>query len=66
MSNLEEIEKAVKKLTQEEFAQFREWFENLDASLWDEQFENDVKKGKLDKLAEESLKDYREGNYYKL
>ena len=66
MPNLEEIEKAVKELTQEEFAQFREWFENLDASLWDEQFEDDVKKGRLDKIAEEALRDYGEGNYNKL
>jgi len=66
MTNLKKIEKAVSELTREEFAQFREWFEKLDASRWDEQFENDVKKGKLDKIAEEALQDYGEGNYSNL
>ena len=30
--------------------------------MWDEQFENDVKSGKLDHLAEQGIADLRAGN----
>lgn len=61
MSTLQEIEAAVAKLSQEQLAQFREWFAAFDAQLWDEQFESDVKAGKLDHLAEQALRDYGNG-----
>ena len=56
-----ELEQAVTQLTEEEFARFREWFEEYEAQLWDEQIERDAKAGKLDKIAEQALNDYRAG-----
>ena len=56
-----ELEQAVTQLSKKDFARFREWFEEYEAKLWDEQIERDARAGKLDKIAEEALKDYRVG-----
>jgi hypothetical protein len=61
MSNVEDIEKAVKKLAPAELAKFRAWFEEFDAAAFDRKIEEDAKSGHLDALAEEALKDYRAG-----
>ncbi|MBL8097877.1 MAG: hypothetical protein JNK81_01775 [Anaerolineales bacterium] len=56
-----EIEKAVAGLSSNDLARFREWFEEFDAQLWDEQFENDVKSGKLDNIANKAIADFKSG-----
>lgn len=56
-----ELEQAVTQLSKEEFARFRDWFEEYQAQQWDEQIERDAKAGKLDKIAEQALNDYRAG-----
>jgi hypothetical protein len=61
MSKLNEIEAAVSQLARDELAQFRQWFVEFDAERWDQQFEQDVRAGKLDKLADEALGQYRSG-----
>ena len=61
-SNVEEIERAVSQLSDEDLAQFRTWFAEFDAANWDRQFEADVATGSLDKLAEKALKNLRQGN----
>jgi hypothetical protein len=61
MSTVTEIEAAISKLSREELLAFRSWFEDFDAEAWDRQFEQDVKAGRLDALAEEALRDLREG-----
>ena len=61
MTKIEDIEKAVSQLAPDEFAQFRAWFEELDAKRFDEKIERDAKNGKLDRLAEQALADYRRG-----
>ena len=61
MSTVEQIEDAVQRLPAEELAAFRAWFAEYDARLWDQQFALDVAAGRLDHLAEEALKDLREG-----
>ena len=48
MSKLKEIEESISKLPKDDLAVLREWFEEFDAKMWDEQFENDAKAGKLD------------------
>ncbi|HYE63504.1 MAG TPA: hypothetical protein VD997_16055 [Phycisphaerales bacterium] len=58
---ISEIENAVRQLSSEELVQFRRWFAEFDAELWDKQIEEDSKAGRMDKLAEEALKDLREG-----
>ncbi len=61
MSTIAEIEDAVRRLSPEELAAFREWFVQLDAEAWDRQIEDDVAAGRLDSLAEEALEDLRQG-----
>ena len=58
---IQEIEQAITELSPKELARFREWFEEFDAQAWDEQFERDVKSGKLDKLADKAIRDFRAG-----
>jgi len=60
MATLEEIEAAVSKLGGDELSAFRAWFAEFDAKAWDKEFEQDVKAGRLDRLAEEALRDLRE------
>lgn len=61
MSTIDEIKTAVRKLPPEELSTFRAWFAEFDADAWDQQFEQDVAKGRLDALAEEALRDLHEG-----
>ena len=58
---LEDIEKAVSALSADQFAQFRLWFEELEAARFDESIERDAKAGRLDQLAEQALEDFRRG-----
>ena len=61
MSTVKEIESAVSNLSQDQLAAFRAWFLEFDANAWDQQLESDVAAGRLDALAEEALRDSREG-----
>jgi len=61
MSSVKDIESAVCKLSREELSSFRTWFADFDADVWDKQFEQNVKVGRLDSLAEEALRDLDEG-----
>jgi hypothetical protein len=61
MSTVQEIEEAIRHLSPEELAAFRDWFIAFDAKLWDKQLEHDVDVGRLDKLADEALLDLRKG-----
>jgi hypothetical protein len=58
---IEDLENAVAKLAPDQFAKFRDWFEAFDAARFDEKIERDAKAGKLDRLAEQALADFREG-----
>lgn len=60
--SIEEIEKDIAQLPQEQLEQFRAWFEKFDAKEWDEQIEQDVAIGKLDSLAETAVADHKAGN----
>jgi len=51
----------VSKLSREELSAFRTWFAEFDAEAWDRQFDEDVRAGRLDSLADEALGDLREG-----
>jgi hypothetical protein len=61
MSTVQEIESAISQLSAEELATLRAWFAEFDAQLWDRQLEEDVADGRLDALAEEAIKDFKEG-----
>ena len=52
--SITEIEHAVMKLSQEELARFREWFEEYCTKVWDEQIERGAKSGRLNRLIAEA------------
>jgi hypothetical protein len=60
-TTIEEIEKAVAKLPPEQLARFRVWFEEFGAARFDQKIERDVKTGKLDRMADQALDDFRKG-----
>lgn len=61
MTKIQRLEKEIEKLTSGELAAFRKWFQEYDASVWDEQIEQDAIVGKLDRLAEKALADHKAG-----
>jgi hypothetical protein len=60
MSKIEEIEKAVERLSPEELAKFREWFEDFEERRF-EKIARDAKAGKLDKLMAEARANHEVG-----
>jgi hypothetical protein len=61
MTKVEKIEQDIRKLNKDELSAFRRWFREYDSDEWDRQIEEDVRAGKLDKLAEEALAAHRSG-----
>jgi hypothetical protein len=61
MHTVQGIEQAISRLSHEELARFREWFDEFDAKAWDEQFEADAKSGKLDRFADQAIADFCAG-----
>lgn len=58
---MEEIKMAIMQLPLPDLLDFRAWYKQFEAELWDKQIEADIKAGKLDNLAEEALADYQTG-----
>jgi len=58
---VEDIEKAVARFAPDELAKFRVWFEAFEADRFDRKIECDAKGGKLDRLADEALAEFRAG-----
>ncbi|NNM71820.1 hypothetical protein [Enterovirga aerilata] len=61
MANVAEIEKAVAELSATELAEFRAWFERFEAERFDRRIEQDSAAGRLDRLADEALAEFRSG-----
>lgn len=61
MTKIEKLEREVRKLNRAELAAFREWFREYDSNEWDRQIEEDVRAGKLEKLAQEALAAHKAG-----
>jgi hypothetical protein len=55
MASLEELEKTIGNLPDEEYRQFRRWFLEKDWERWDRQIIEDSRAGKLDFLVKEAL-----------
>lgn len=60
MSTVEEIEKAVSRLEESEYAKFRQWLSVMIIE-WDKRLDNDSRAGRLDETAKEALKNFEEG-----
>ncbi|WP_341737420.1 hypothetical protein [Microcoleus sp. CAWBG640] len=56
-----ELKTAVKQLPQNELAEFVEWFEEFQESLWDLQIEEDLKAGKFNPLIRQAEQAFSEG-----
>ncbi len=61
MSELEQLEQRVINLPPEDLAQFREWFFEFDARIWDKQIEADLDGGKLKTLIAEARAEFKAG-----
>lgn len=61
MGTIREIEDAVRKLSPQDLTDFRQWFAAFDAEAWDRKLEQDSKSGRLDSLANEAIRDLRQG-----
>jgi hypothetical protein len=61
MSTVEDIERAISKLSPDEYAMLRAWFEEFEAARFDRRIETDARHGKLEGFAEEALADARKG-----
>jgi len=61
MSRVDQIEGQIKELTSEELQSLRAWFAEYDAQIWVRQFEADVRAGKLDRLADDALREHKAG-----
>ena len=56
----------VSSLSRDELAEFREWHEEFDAEVWDREFEEDVKTGRMDAFVEREIADSHAGRYTEL
>jgi len=61
MSEIKQLEQTVSNLSSKDLAQFRAWFLEFDARVWDEQITSDLKAGKLDSLLAEARAEYEQG-----
>jgi hypothetical protein len=61
MSTVAEIESAIKKLKPKQVHEIADWLQEFRDQLWDRQIDADAQAGRLDKLAEKALEDYRAG-----
>lgn len=66
MNKLEQIEKSISELNSDELEAFSGWFDAFQAARWDKQIERDDKGGKLDRLADSALTDFRAGRTRRL
>ena len=61
ISTVLEIEKAITHLPKNDLLVLMGWFEEFEARTWDNQFEKDVQSGKIEKLANRAIADFRDG-----
>jgi hypothetical protein len=61
MNTVLEIEKALKALPVGGAQKVADWLQRYLDEKWDEQIDNDIAAGRLDKLADKAIKDYRAG-----
>ena len=63
MASVDQIEKAILELPPQELRKLSAWIAELDQERWDDQLAQDVAAGKLDRLAEEAIRDFRAGRF---
>ena len=61
MTTIDEIKVAITHLPPEALRELRAWYEQFDNQRWDDQIADDVAAGRLDLVAEEALRAFRNG-----
>lgn len=61
MSEIEELEARIIKLTRQDMAKLRVWFLELDNQLWDEEIASDFEAGKLKELIDKAREELADG-----
>jgi hypothetical protein len=61
MSTVAEIESALRQLPEKEAWEVAGWLQSYLAEKWDRQIDADLDAGRLDRLADQALADYRAG-----
>ena len=62
MTTVADLQKAILALSECEYTELRRWMVDEDWERWEKEFDEDVKAGLLDVLADETLKAKEEGN----
>jgi hypothetical protein len=52
---IQQLQAEIEALSEEEFAQLRQWFAQKDWERWEQRLEDDIEAGKLDFLIEEAM-----------
>ena len=63
MQNLSQLETSIEKLSDDDYAEFREWFWQHENERWDNQLEKDISEKKLDNLANQAIEEFKQGKY---
>ena len=66
MSQVEELQTRIRKLSTEDFSKLRGWFIQFEDELWDKQISTDFKTGKFNKLIEKARSEFAEGKVREL
>jgi hypothetical protein len=66
MQNLSQLETSIERLSDDEYAELREWFWQQENERWDNQLEKDISADKLANLANEALENYKNGKFKSL
>lgn len=61
MKTINEIEQAIRALEPKDLATLRDWFARFDAEVWDQQLEQDIAAGRLDRFVQEAMRDLAQG-----
>jgi len=55
MTKVTELQRAILDLTESEYSELVSWLRDQDWERWEQEFDRDVRAGKLDSLADEAL-----------
>ncbi len=61
MSKLDEIQMMIHSLDKQEIVRLREWFDEFEGDMWDQEFDKNIKEKKLAAKAASAKKDFSEG-----
>ena len=61
MTVMQKIQSEIQTLPEADVRRLRDWLDEYEARLWDEQIESDAKAGRLDALADEAIREHRAG-----